>query len=37
MKRDHLEWTDKELQWFEDRGCKWVKPSLEPGDFILWE
>ena len=37
MKRDHLKWTDEQLQWFTDNGCKWVKPSLDPGDFILWD
>lgn len=37
MKRDHLKWTDEQLQWFKDRGCEWVKPSLDPGDFILWD
>ncbi|KAH7231995.1 hypothetical protein B0J15DRAFT_472404 [Fusarium solani] len=20
-----------------DRGCEWVKPSMGPGDFILWD
>lgn len=37
MKRDHLKWTDRQLEWFEQRGCKWEKPCLEPGDFILWD
>lgn len=37
MKRDHLRWTDEQLQWYKDRGCEWVKPCLEPGDFILWD
>lgn len=37
VKRDLFDWTDKELQWFKDRGCEWVKPSMDPGDFILWD
>ncbi|KAJ0121515.1 uncharacterized protein J7T55_008679 [Diaporthe amygdali] len=37
VKRDLVDWTDKELQWFKDRGCEWVKPSMDPGDFILWD
>lgn len=37
MKRDHLKWTDENLKWFEEHGCEWVKPSLDPGDFILWD
>ena len=27
----------KELQWFKDRGCEWVKPEMEPSDFVLWD
>lgn len=37
MKRDHLRWTDDQLKWFTARGCEWVKPCLDPGDFILWD
>ena len=37
MKRDGYRWTETELQWFKDRGCEWVKPSMEPGDFVLWD
>ncbi|KAH7160659.1 hypothetical protein EDB81DRAFT_879008 [Dactylonectria macrodidyma] len=37
IKRDLFNWTDETLQWFKDRGCEWVKPSMEPGDFILWD
>jgi len=37
IKRDSYRWTDEELQWFKDRGCEWLKPSLDPGDFILWD
>ncbi|KAJ5081875.1 hypothetical protein NUU61_010139 [Penicillium alfredii] len=37
IKRDLFHWTDEKLQWFKDRGCEWVKPSMDPGDFILWD
>ncbi|KAK2589642.1 hypothetical protein QQS21_012682 [Conoideocrella luteorostrata] len=37
VKRDLFDWTDETLQWFRDRGCEWVKPSMDPGDFILWD
>lgn len=37
MKRDLFDWTDEKLQWFKDHGCEWVKPSMDPGDFILWD
>ncbi len=25
------------LQWFYDRGCKWIKLCADPGDVILWD
>jgi len=34
---DWYRWTDDELQWFLERGCEWVKPTMEPGDFVLWD
>ncbi|KAK9322273.1 hypothetical protein V1517DRAFT_308168 [Lipomyces orientalis] len=34
IKKDLFNWTDEELQWFKDRGCEWVKPSMELGDFV---
>jgi len=37
IKRDSFKWTDETLQWFKDRGCEWKKPSMDPGDFILWD
>ncbi|KAL3965648.1 phytanoyl- dioxygenase protein [Purpureocillium lilacinum] len=37
IKRDLFDWTDEQLQWFKDRGCEWMKPNMEPGDFILWD
>ncbi|KAL4924823.1 uncharacterized protein BDV17DRAFT_284403 [Aspergillus undulatus] len=27
----------KDLKWFEDRGCELVKINMEPGDFVLWD
>ena len=29
--------TDKQLQWFYDRGCKMHKVEAGPGDVILWD
>jgi len=37
IKRDSFMWTEPQLQWFIDRGCEWVKPEMEPGDFVLWD
>jgi hypothetical protein len=37
MKRDGFRWTDDQLEWFKERGCEWVKPVMEPGDFVLWD
>lgn len=37
VKRDLFDWTDEELQWFKDHGCESAKPSMDPGDFILWD
>ncbi|KAL4971936.1 hypothetical protein BDW66DRAFT_163291 [Aspergillus desertorum] len=27
----------KDLKWFEDRGCELVKINMDPGDFVLWD
>ena len=35
--KDYIEHTPAQVQWLEDRGCKLVKPSLDPGDFIIWD
>ncbi|WVW85156.1 hypothetical protein I302_107194 [Kwoniella bestiolae CBS 10118] len=35
--RDAHWYTDEHLQWFFDRGCKWVKVEAAPGDLILWD
>ncbi|KAL2824416.1 hypothetical protein BDW59DRAFT_180283 [Aspergillus cavernicola] len=34
---DWFGFDDKELQWFEERGCEVVKVCAEPGDVILWD
>ncbi|GFZ50535.1 hypothetical protein JCM24511_08292 [Saitozyma sp. JCM 24511] len=35
--RDSHQFTEEQLTWFYDRGCKWVKVEAEPGDVILWD
>ncbi|KAI9637511.1 uncharacterized protein MKK02DRAFT_23915 [Dioszegia hungarica] len=35
--RDAAWYSDDDLQWFYDRGCKWVKVEADPGDLILWD
>jgi len=35
--RDGYGWKEDELKWFYDRGCEWVKPVMDPGDFVLWD
>jgi len=35
--RDTFHFTVKHMQWFYDRGCRWVKPSTDPGDVVLWD
>lgn len=34
---DFYPFQDKDLKWFEERGCKIVKVCAEPGDLILWD
>lgn len=29
--------SEKDVKWFEDRGCELVKVNMEPGDFVLWD
>lgn len=29
--------NQKDVKWFEERGCELVKISMEPGDFVLWD
>lgn len=35
--RDSHHFKAEELQWFYDKGCKWVKVEASPGDVILWD
>ncbi|GMG04658.1 unnamed protein product [Aspergillus oryzae] len=28
---------EKDVKWFEERGCELIKVNLEPGDFVLWD
>ncbi|KAK4686141.1 hypothetical protein P7C73_g3991, partial [Tremellales sp. Uapishka_1] len=34
---DSYHYTEAQLQWFYDRGCKWKKVEAGPGDVILWD
>ena len=34
---DSYKYIEQDMQWFYDRGCKWVKVEAEPGDVILWD
>ncbi|KAJ5681632.1 uncharacterized protein N7477_001572 [Penicillium maclennaniae] len=29
--------SEKDVQWFKDRGCELIKVNMEPGDFVLWD
>ncbi|KIV99694.1 uncharacterized protein PV09_08627 [Verruconis gallopava] len=29
--------SDKDVKWFEERGCELIKINMEPGDFVLWD
>jgi len=35
--RNGYGYTEDQLQWFYDRGCKWHKVTAGPGDVILWD
>ncbi|ORX35314.1 hypothetical protein BD324DRAFT_632306 [Kockovaella imperatae] len=35
--KDSYPFTEADMQWFYDRGCKWIKVEAEPGDVILWD
>jgi len=35
--RDSCHYTPEGVQWYLDQGCEWVKPQMEPGDFVLWD
>jgi len=34
---DSHHYTLGQLDWFIERGCKWVKVEAGPGDVILWD
>jgi len=34
---DHIRHEPDRVQWLEDHGCKFEKPNLDPGDFIIWD
>ncbi|GAA6028944.1 hypothetical protein JCM8097_001518 [Rhodosporidiobolus ruineniae] len=34
---DFFGFTPEILEWFESKGCEWVKPSLNPGDLVIWD
>ncbi|KAL7660359.1 hypothetical protein ACMYSQ_003240 [Aspergillus niger] len=27
----------RDLKWFEDRGCELIKVNMDPGDLVLWD
>lgn len=29
--------SEKDVKWFESKGCELVKMNMEPGDFVLWD
>jgi ectoine hydroxylase-related dioxygenase (phytanoyl-CoA dioxygenase family) len=29
--------SQKDVKWFEERGCELFKVNMEPGDFVLWD
>lgn len=29
--------SEKDIKWFEERGCEMFKVNMEPGDFVLWD
>ncbi|KAJ5890761.1 uncharacterized protein N7473_006989 [Penicillium subrubescens] len=29
--------SDKDVEWFKERGCELIKVNMEPGDFVLWD
>jgi hypothetical protein len=35
--RDSYPFTEEQLSWFYEHGCKWIKVEAEPGDLILWD
>ena len=35
--RNSHNYTDSQIDWFLQRGCKWIKVEAGPGDVILWD
>ena len=35
--RDNHQFSEKDLEWFYERGCKWKKIEAHAGDVILWD
>ncbi|WVQ84829.1 hypothetical protein IAT38_006986 [Cryptococcus sp. DSM 104549] len=35
--RDFWLLRERDVKWFEDRGCYWVKTEPGPGDLLLWD
>lgn len=29
--------SERDVKWFEERGCETVKINMNPGDFVLWD
>lgn len=34
---DSYSFTRDQEEWFEARGCEWVKVNAKPGDLVLWD
>jgi len=35
--KDSYPFSEKQLEWFYERGCTWKKVEAGPGDVILWD
>ncbi|RAH57099.1 MFS transporter [Aspergillus piperis CBS 112811] len=35
--KDFHPFSDKDLDWYRERGCELIKVCAEPGDLILWD
>ena len=29
--------SEKDVKWFEERGCEMYKVNMDPGDLVLWD
>ena len=34
---DSYPFTEKQMEWFYEKGCKWIKLEADPGDLLLWD